>query len=54
MRPVALTTGASIGIGNKITLFLLRIVPHGALLPLLDWGMRFAVRDAEQPRAPAS
>ncbi|HMK69649.1 MAG TPA: SDR family oxidoreductase [Xanthobacteraceae bacterium] len=42
------------GIGNQISLLLLRIVPNGALLPLLHRAMRFAAGDAEQPRAPAS
>jgi uncharacterized protein len=34
------------GIGNQIALFLLRIVPHAVLLPLLHWGTRFAARDS--------
>ena len=38
------------GIGNQIALFLVRMVPHAALLPLLHWGTRFAARDAERPR----
>jgi short-subunit dehydrogenase len=42
------------GIGNQIALFLVRIVPHAALLPLLHWGTRFAARDSLRPRAPAS
>ena len=42
------------GIGNQIALFLVRMVPHAALLPLLHWGMRFAARGAERPRVSAS
>ncbi len=42
------------GIGNQIALFLVRMVPYAALLPLLYWGMRFAARDAAQPRVSAS
>ena len=42
------------GIGNQIALFLVRMVPHAALLPLLHWGTRFAARDAERPRVSAS
>jgi len=42
------------GIGNQIAIFLVRMVPHAALLPLLYWGMRFAARDVERPRASAS
>jgi short-subunit dehydrogenase len=34
------------GIGNQIAVFLLRIVPHAALLPLLHWGTRLAARDS--------
>ena len=42
------------GIGNQIALFLVRMVPHAALLPLLHWGMRFAARGAERPRVSES
>ena len=42
------------GIGNQIVLFLVRMVPHAALLPLLHWGTRFAARDAGRPRVSAS
>ena len=42
------------GIGNPIALFLVRMVPHAALLPLLYWGTRFAARDAGRPRVSAS
>lgn len=42
------------GIGNQIALFLVRMVPHAALLPLLHWGTRFAARDAGRPRVSAS
>ncbi len=30
------------GIGNRVAVLLLRIVPHALLLPLLDWGTRRA------------
>jgi uncharacterized protein len=42
------------GIGNQIALFLVRMVPHAALLPLLHSGTRFAARDAGRPRVSAS
>jgi short-subunit dehydrogenase len=42
------------GIGNQIVLFLVRIAPRAAVLPLLHWGTRFAARDSGRPRAPAS
>ncbi len=42
------------GIGNQIALFVVRMVPHAALLPLLHWGTRFAGRDAGRPRVAAS
>jgi uncharacterized protein len=42
------------GIGNQIAVFLVRRVPHAALLPLLHWGTRFAARDAARPRVSAS
>ncbi len=34
------------GAGNRIGLFLLRFVPNAVLLPLLDWGTRWAARDS--------
>ena len=34
------------GIGNKIAVFLVRIVPHAILMPLLYWGTRFAARNS--------
>ncbi len=42
------------GIGNQIALFLVRMVPHAALLPQLHWGTRFAARDAGRPPVSAS
>jgi len=32
------------GMGNRVGLFVLRFVPNAVLLPLLDWGTRWAVR----------
>jgi short-subunit dehydrogenase len=34
------------GIGNKIAVFLVRIVPHAILMPMLYWGTRFAARNS--------
>jgi uncharacterized protein len=34
------------GIGNEIAVFLVRIVPHAILMPLLYWGTRFAARNS--------
>jgi short-subunit dehydrogenase len=34
------------GVGNKIAVFLVRIVPNAVLMPLLHWGTRFAARNS--------
>ncbi len=41
------------GIGNQIAVFLVRIVPNAALLPLLHWGTRSAARKSWRPRTTA-
>ena len=34
------------GLGNQIGLVLLRFVPNAWLLPLMDWGTRWAARNS--------
>lgn len=34
------------GLGNRIALFLVRIMPHAILLPFLHWGARFSARSS--------
>jgi NAD(P)-dependent dehydrogenase (short-subunit alcohol dehydrogenase family) len=57
MKAVTLITGASSGIGAELArvfahhgyrvgAFLIRLTPHGVLLPLLHWGTR---RAAQKP-----
>jgi len=39
------------GIGNQVGLLMLRFIPNAVLLPLLDWGTRWAARNSQRPRA---
>jgi short-subunit dehydrogenase len=36
------------GTGNRLAVFFTRLVPHGVLLPLVQWGMRRGVGDKAQ------